>query len=68
MQIIIQVRGGVVASVQASARVDVTVVDWDEINAGEDRPTLPAGCRYEQTGDLARDVEVSCPLDWWQDL
>jgi hypothetical protein len=48
VKVLIEVSGGVVQAVAATPGVDVMLVDWDNIEAGD---PFPEGFDYGPTGD-----------------
>lgn len=55
--VVVEVSGGVVQEARANAPVDIVIVDWDNINAGDDMPALPAGVEARD-GALVFDTTV----------
>lgn len=63
--IVIVVSGGVVQGVASNMDVDVTLVDWDNIKAGDDAPELPEGMTYAEN-EVAVVVDQTAPVKRWK--
>lgn len=59
MSVIIEVRGGCVTAVATEEETTVVVVDWDNIEAGAERPELPEPFGYTSDGS------VGCKGTWY---
>lgn len=51
-QVLITIRGGMVTGVSSDGPIEVTVVDYDNIKAGDAMPPLPRGVGVDDDGDL----------------
>lgn len=64
-EVVCFVRGGCLVEVIAPGEIEYILVDWDEINAGEDIPALPNWAKEKlcrDDPDCARDLGLLPPL------
>lgn len=62
MKILIEVDGGLIKYIASSSEVEVVIVDWDNIKAGDEPENLEVGTQDTVTEDFpsifGRDTEL----------
>lgn len=62
--VVIVVSGGMVQGVASNMDIEVTLVDWDNIQVGDKRPQLPEGMQYNRTDSV--EVGEKADVKQWK--